>query len=426
MTTSSDSSTEETPPIIDSDRLWSRLHALAEFTEADRPWTRRAFTDYFERGRAWLQTEMEQAGLTVEVDAAGNLIGTLAGSDPDAKPIASGSHSDTVPRGGRFDGIAGVIAALEVAQTLAESDLTLKHPVQAIDFLAEEPNQYGVSCVGSRAIAGELERWQLDKTAADGTSLGQAIDALGGNAGSLDGALRVPGDTEAFVELHIEQGPVLEAEQLDIGIVTDIVGITRYDVSLTGSAAHSGTTPMNRRQDALAGAAHLVAEVERRATAAQADDAYLVATVGKLDVTPNGSNVVPGRVDFVLEVRSSDKQVADAYCEDFQRHARETAQARGLELEMELVSDGGPALCADRVQRAIEKASSESGMRFMHMSSGAGHDAAHMAPVCPSGMIFIPCLDGRSHCPEEWASQEQVTKGTQVLLQTITALDNDT
>lgn len=413
---------------VNPKRLWSRVERLAALTEKDRPWTRRAFTDCYDRSRDWLRQEMENLNLTVSMDAAGNLIGNLPGSEPHLASLASGSHTDTVPRGGRFDGIAGVVAALEVAGVLAEHNNPpgLRRPFEIIDFLAEEPNAYGTSCIGSRGMAGKLLPAQLDYTAADGSTLAQAVARMGGRPEALNAPLRAPRELAGFVELHIEQGVVLEQENMDIGIVTDIVGITRYNLSIKGRAMHAGTTPMNRRHDALAGAAEFVVAVEKLAQQRPSDSAYLVATVGKLEVIPNGSNVVPGRVDLVLEARSNCDRAAGQFCREAVNAATEIAARRSLAVEHRLVSESGAVRCDETIQSAIERAAASRGYKTLHMPSGAGHDAAYMGSLCPSGMVFIPCREGRSHCPEEWVDPGQLACGAQVLLDSIVELDRIT
>lgn len=412
---------------VNPKRLWRRVERLAALTEKDRPWTRRAFTDCYDRSRDWLRKEMENLNLTVSLDAAGNLIGNLPGSEPNLASWASGSHTDTVPRGGRFDGIAGVVAALEVASVVAEHDPPgLRRSYQVIDFLAEEPNAYGTSCIGSRGMAGKLLPEQLDYAAHDGSTLTQAVARMGGRPEALNAPLRSPRDLAGFVELHIEQGVVLEQEKMDIGIVTDIVGITRYNLSIKGRAMHSGTTPMNRRHDALAGAAEFVVAVEALAKGRSSDSAYLVATVGKLEVIPNGSNVVPGRVDLVLEARSNCDRTVERFCREALDTAKDLAARRSLSLECRLVSESGAVRCDEKIQSAIERAAASKGCKTLRMPSGAGHDAAYMGSLCPAGMVFIPCRGGKSHCPEEWVEPGQLACGAQVLLDSIVELDRIT
>lgn len=408
---------------INADRLWKRVEALAQITDPERPWSRVAFSELHKQGRVWLTREMEEAGLAVSVDAGANVIGRLPGLEDARAPIVAGSHTDTVPRGGRFDGIAGVLVALEAAQTLAENGLKLRHPLEVIDFLAEEPNQYGLSCIGSRAMAGVLTKAQLAYVAPDGTTTAQGIAAMGGDPSRLTGPLRDKGDVAGFFELHIEQGVVLEDDGLDIGVVTDIVGITRYQIDVIGEAAHAGTTPMGRRKDALVAAAMMVQEAEARAQEQDTNGAYLVATIGKLEVIPNGSNVVPGRVVFSIEVRSNRNAEVERFFEGYLARAQEICVQRGLEFEAQRVSDGMAVACDEAIQAAFAAGAEQAGASHISMSSGAGHDAAYMARIGPSGMIFIPCLKGRSHCPEEWADKEALAKGAQVLLDAIRIYD---
>jgi N-carbamoyl-L-amino-acid hydrolase len=411
-------------PSINADRLWKRLEALAAITDPELPWSRVAFSDLHRQGRIWLTREMQEAGLTVSIDAGANLIGRLPGLDNARAPIVTGSHTDTVPRGGRFDGIAGVLAALEAAQTIAESGLRLRHPLEVIDFLAEEPNRYGLSCIGSRAMAGVLTQAQLAYVAPDGTTTAEGIAAMGGDPSKLTSPLRSRGEVAGFFELHIEQGVVLEDDGVDVGIVTDIVGITRYQIDVIGEAAHAGTMPMGRRKDALVAAAMMVQEAEARPLTQDTNGAYLVATIGKLEVIPNGSNVVPGRVEFSIEARSNRNAEIDCFFEGYLARAEEICAQRNLVLEVRRVSEGMAVPCDDAIQAALAASAEASQASHIRMSSGAGHDAAYMARIGPSGMVFTPCLKGRSHCPEEWVDKEALAKGAQVLLEAICIYDN--
>ena len=279
---------------LDADRLWADVMALAEITDPQRPYTRRSFTALFLEGRAWLAEKFAEAGLATRIDAAGNLIGRLEGTNPALGAIAIGSHSDTVPCGGRFDGIAGVATGLEIVRAFRNSGIRAEHSIEIIDFLAEEPSEYGLSCVGSRGMTGLLDARMLSLTGPGGETLCDALGRVGGDPGRLDLARR--DDIKAFLELHIEQGIVLESRSLDIGIVTSIVGIRRIEIIFQGEADHAGTTPLGLRHDALVAAAATVGSVRRLAEglAAEGPD-YFVATVGILTVEPSASNIVPGR-----------------------------------------------------------------------------------------------------------------------------------
>jgi N-carbamoyl-L-amino-acid hydrolase len=410
-------------PAVDPDRLWADLMALGSLTEPDRPYTRRAFSPLFSDARKLLKQWLEAAGLTVRTDAAGNLIGRLEGEDPAAGPIALGSHSDTVPRGGRFDGIAGVIAAVEVARALAESGVRLRHPLEVIDCLAEEPTDFGLSCVGSRGIAGALDESMLEMTNADGRSLADALSLVGGDPANLKNAVR--SDLRAFLELHIEQGPVLEATGTAIGVVTSIVGIRRLEIVFQGEAAHAGTAPMDLRRDAAVAAAACLVEVRRMAEELAAPGRpYFVATVGILQIEPGGSNVVPGRARMVIDVRSAERASADQFCGHIDRFSLAQAKAsRVVRTEFATLSDSPTTVCDPDLRGTLSAAAVRLGLSVRDIASGAGHDAAFMARVCPSAMVFIPCLRGMSHHPDEWADRGACAAGAAVLLEAVQLLD---
>ncbi|WP_225884528.1 Zn-dependent hydrolase [Halomonas elongata] len=408
---------------VNAERLWARLETLSEITDPDRPWTRRAFTDCYLEGRAWLKREMEAAGLTTRLDEAGNLIGSLLGSDPKLSPLVTGSHIDTVALGGRYDGILGVLAGLEAVQSLREAGITLRHSIEVIDFLSEEPSEYGVSCIGSRGMVGSLSPDMLDFREPSGERLGDAIRRMGGVPEALSAPLRRPGDLAAFVELHIEQGRVLEDRQLPIGVVSDIVGIHRYDIVVTGQADHAGTTPMDLRRDALAAAAGLIKAIQAEAYQQSLGESYLVATVGRLDVSPNASNAIPDRVGMVLEVRSNDAELLEGFFPPVLEQVQHEVWAEGIGISVTPLSEGLPTRCADAVQSHIKAAATALELGSMTMPSGAGHDAVYMAKLAPTGMLFIPCREGRSHCPEESITLKQAADGCGVLAETLLRLD---
>ena len=408
---------------IDANRLWRRIEALSRITDPDRPWTRRSFSPLFLKGREWLANEFRTGGLATSIDAAGNLVGRLAGSDPNLKPIVIGSHSDTVPSGGRYDGILGVLAGLEVAQSLVERGDRLRHPLEIYDFLAEEPSEFGLSCIGSRALAGMLSADMLDLRRPDGMTLREGLAYVGGDPESLASVRRSPDGTAAYVEVHIEQGRVLEQEGTAIGIVTDIVGIHRERITVKGRADHAGATPMLLRADALVGAAHIVGTVYARALALADSDKPLVATVGKLDVLPNAANAVPGEVEMVLEVRCGDEAATRTFGKTLIEEARPALEALKLEVQAETVSHASPTPCAPVVRDAIRAAASSLGLSSRDLPSGAGHDGVFVALTGPIGMIFVPCLDGRSHAPEESIEPHQAADGARVLYETVRRLD---
>lgn len=398
-------------------------HLAAIIDPALPPYTRRAFTEPFLRGRRWLQAEFEGAGLSTVTDAGGNLMGKLAGSEPGALPIAMGSHSDTVVGGGRYDGIAGVVAALEVAQSLAEDGMRPRHPLWVVDFLAEEASDYGPSCVGSRAIAGTLSPAMLEAANAQGESLSEALRRMGGDpdraaAGPIHG--REP--FAAFVEMHIEQGPVLESEGLPIGVVTGVVGIRRLALRVQGQADHAGTTPMHMRRDALVGAAELIKLVHQRAREAHTHTG-LVATVGQMTHSPNQSNVVPESALLTIDARCASMQGVTDFTDAIVREGGSLLADHGLALEHTVVLDAEPCSFAPPVRQAIGNAARKRGHAFREMQSGAGHDAMHIAQVCPTGMLFVPSRGGRSHASQEHTTTQQLCVGAEVLLEAVLELD---
>lgn len=408
--------------MLDAQRLWSGIESLGRITDPERPYTRRSFTARHAEGRAWLEAAFAGAGLRTHVDAGGNLVGRREGSIPGLAPIITGSHSDTVGGGGRFDGIAGLIAGLEVARTLADDGISLRHPFELIDFLAEEPSEFGISCIGSRAMAGELPEPSLQLHSRSGESLAQALVRAGGDPAALGTALRTRGSIAAFFELHIEQGPVLERAGVPVGIVTEIVGIQRLEVVIDGRPDHAGTTPMAMRRDALAGAAELIGWVRKAALESSGGD-YFVATVGRLDVEPNNSNVVPARVSLAVDARSNVSERLDEFGKALQRFCRVLASEGGLSIAVRVISDSPPTTCDPRLREILSQVSAERGLATMTLPSGAGHDAVYMARLGPAAMIFIPCREGRSHFADEWTEPRQLADGAGVLLDAVLRSD---
>lgn len=397
--------------------------ALGSITEPERPYTRRSFSPLFDQGREWLTRRMRELGLAVHVDAAGNLIGRRAGDEPGCGAIIVGSHSDSVPAGGRFDGMAGLIAGLGIARTLEARGVRLRHALEVVDFLAEEPNEFGLSCVGSRGITGNLGAEQLALRNAQGETLASALARVGGDPARVPHAVRR--DIRAAFELHIEQGPVLEREGIDVGVVTAIVGITRLEVEFRGAAGHAGTTPMTGRRDPLIAAARLVGWV--RATAerlAAAGRGHFVATVGIIEALPGGSNVIPASARIVIDARSEERRLMEEFCALLEAESRAAAHAANVDLwRSARLSDTRPAACDAHLQTLLARSAARLGLRSKSMASGAGHDMAFVSQVAPAAMLFIPCKDGRSHTPEEWASAAALAAGTEVLLEAILEAD---
>lgn len=408
---------------IDGTRLWDDLMTLGEITEPGRPYTRRSFSAEFAEGRTWLAERFRNAGLAVRIDAGGNLVGRRPGVKPGAATIMLGSHSDSVPGGGRFDGMAGVVAGIEIARALDGAGIALDHALEVVDFLAEEPSEFGLSCIGSRAMAGALGPAHLGQPGPGGETLRAAIERIGGAPDRIGSARRA--DVGAFLELHIEQGPVLEARGLDVGIVTAIVGITRLELRFAGQPAHAGTAPMHGRRDAAVAAAEVILAVRDLARALDArGEGYFVATAGVVDVRPNAANVVPGEARLVIDARCESAALMKRFVEDLRSGATRIAAASSTALAgFQVLSDNDPADCDPGLQRVLLQSAAAVGCSAMSMASGAGHDAAFLSRVAPSAMLFVPCLGGRSHCPEEWSEPSQLAAGTEVIFEAILRID---
>ena len=408
---------------LDADRLWADIMALAEITDPARPYTRRSFTALFLEGRAWLARRFTEAGLTTRIDTSGNLIGRLEGTNPALGVIAIGSHSDSVPSGGRFDGMAGIATGLEIIRAMRDAGIRPQHTIEVIDFLAEEPSEYGLACIGSRGMGGALDEKMLDLRESGGEKLRDGLRRVGGDPDRLSEAKR--SDVSAYLELHIEQGIVLEQRALDVGIVTSIVGIRRIEIVFQGEADHAGTTPMALRHDALVAAAHTVASVRRVAEQLAAEGAdYFVSTVGILDVDPSASNIVPGRCRLMIDARSTSpslmQRFTEAIDEESQAHA---AAAHVTRAAFTILSDGPPVACDPGLREALRQGARDLGMGEIDLPSGAGHDAVYMSRICPAAMVFVPCRGGKSHAPEEWANREQIAAGAAVIYQAVRDLD---
>jgi N-carbamoyl-L-amino-acid hydrolase len=403
-------------------RIAEDIADLAAITEPDHPWTRRSFTPMFLRGRDYLVHRFEAAGLTTHIDAAGNLLGRRAGKAPGRGTIMVGSHSDTVPDGGRFDGIAGVSAALEVARALRDKNITLDHDLEIIDCLAEEVSAFGISCVGSRGMAGQLTPAMLARET-DAKTLEAGIAEVGGDPALLLTQPRRT-DIKAFLELHIEQGTVLEGAHEDVGVVTAIAGITRIEIIVEGRADHAGTTRMGHRLDALAAASRLVLGIEALATARSKSPTHFAATVGEFSIEPNAANVVPSRARLLIDARAELRPDMLAFIAEVAAMAQRVAAETGVTIAPPVtISDNLPTPGDADVLDILDAACDAVGARHRRMASGAGHDTAWMARLSKAAMIFIPCLGGRSHSPDEWAENDDIALGAAVLLEAVVKLD---
>jgi N-carbamoyl-L-amino-acid hydrolase len=407
----------------DQQRIERDINELADIRTPDREGcTRIAFSEEDRRARAHVARLMEsEAGLAVRVDAAGNLIGRREGS-PGAAAIIVGSHLDTVPAGGRFDGIAGVVAGLEIARRLQETGTNLCSPLEVTVFAAEEPSPFGMSTIGSRAMAGSLPPEHLESlTDGTGRTLAEAIAFLGGSPRSIHQARRSPEEILAAFELHVEQGRSLFDRQCPVGVVTGIAGIHRGRVSVTGRGDHAGTTRMDERRDALAAAAECVLVLERICR----EQDGVVGTFGTVELSPNASNVVPAKVELGLDLRSLDRSVSERVVAALRESAAGIARARGVTIDVNTYESSPPVQFRPSTVQLMGRVCKELGITHCELPSGAGHDMSHIAGIAPTGMVFVPSWEGRSHCPEEWTNFEDIRLGTQVLGATVIDLDRE-
>jgi N-carbamoyl-L-amino-acid hydrolase len=398
-------------------RMEERIEALSAFgTNPDGGVSRVAFSPADIEGRAYITGLMQAAGLEVRLDTAGNIIGRREGGDPNLPVIMFGSHIDSVPGGGNYDGDVGVIAAIEVAGLLQENEFVTRHPLEVVSFTDEEGG-----LTGSRAMTTGLSEGTLSVVTHSGLTIADGIRAVGGDPDRLDEAIRPAGDFAAFIEVHIEQGAFLHEEGIDIGVVEGIVGIRWWDVIIEGFANHAGTTPMNRRRDAMISAAQLTLAVNEVATSMEGRQ---VATVGRIRAEPGAPNVIPGRVVMSLEIRDLDagkmQQVFDAIALE----AESIASARRTPISFEEIEVASPPAPTDlRMRKIIAQSAEDLGLSYKFMPSGAGHDAQDMTHVAPTGMIFVPSVGGISHSPREFTSAEDMANGANVLLRTVLAID---
>ncbi|MEJ2206595.1 MAG: Zn-dependent hydrolase, partial [Gemmatimonadota bacterium] len=355
------------------------------------------------------------ASLEVSIDFAGNLLGRRRGARPDLPPLSLGSHIDSVPGGGNFDGQVGSMGALEVAWTLADAGHTTRHPLEFVIF----PNEEGGK-TGSRALAGTVDAAELDIVTASGFTIGEGIRRIGGDPDRLDEVRRGAGSLGAFLELHVEQGAVLDTEGVDVGVVEGIVGIMRWNVVVEGTTNHAGTTPMDRRADAMVGAARFVDLVYMTVSAIRGTQ---VATVGRLTAEPGAPNVIPGKVTLSLEIRDLSMDKIESVFESLVDRARAIGRETRTRFSFDRFYVSQAAPTHPLIRDTVERVARELGLSTLRMPSGAGHDAQSMAHLGPVGMIFVPSIGGISHAPEELTPPEAVANGADVLLGTLLALD---
>ena len=401
---------------VNGKRIMDHILALGEFGKNPQGGASRvAYSDADKQGREYVLGLLRDAKLDVVVDAAGNLIGRRAGIAGNLKPLLIGSHIDTVPEGGNYDGVVGSIGAIEVAQTLAENNVKTLHPLEVVIFQNEEGG-----LIGSRAMDGELTEKELDLVSRSGKTIRDGIKFIGGDVAKLAEVRRQKGDIAAYLELHIEQGGILDAEKINIGVVEGIVGINWWDVTVEGFANHAGTTAMNNRQDALLAAAKFIEAVNRVVTSVPGRQ---VGTVGRINALPGAPNVIPGKVVLSLELRDLDAAKINLLFEKIQAEAQKIAAESRTKFDFKEINVNIPAPTDPQLRSLISVAARELGLTTKLMPSGAGHDAQDMARLGPVGMIFVPSVGGISHSPREFSRPEDIANGANVLLHTLLKLD---
>lgn len=401
-------------------RLQSTLEQLNQFGYSDNGINRLAYTKVEQQAITFLITQFEKEGMTVKVDAIGNVIARREGTKPSLPAVACGSHIDTVYDAGRYDGTVGVIAGLEVVRYLNEHRIQTKHPIEVIVFACEESARFGVATIGSKVMTGLYDKADLfslkDK---DGISLQSALHACGLQMDQMDKAQRHKEEIKVFYELHVEQGPVLEKAQKQIGIVTGIAAPTRFKLDIKGQAAHSGSTPMYHRQDAFSGAAEIALALEKKAREESVHGT--VATVGNCEVKAGAMNVVPGHTEMLIDIRSISASSKQRVVDTLQKIIQQVEADRQLQINVTTLADEQPTCMDDGVIASLKVSCEKCDFSYMELPSGAGHDAMNMAKVYPTGMIFVPSKDGLSHNKNEYTTIEEIASGATLLKEAIVA-----
>jgi N-carbamoyl-L-amino-acid hydrolase len=406
---------------IDRDRMIAEIEALAAISAADPPVvTRIVFTDSDLKARAWTKARCLEAGLSVREDAVGNTFARWDGLDPSAPVVGTGSHIDAIPNAGKYDGVVGVLGGLEAIRALQRSGFHPKRSIELLIFTAEEPTRFGIGCLGSRLLSGTLSadaaRRLTDKN-------GAALDEVrheAGFGGELEQVKLSTDYYEAFVELHIEQGPLLEREQIPLGIVTNIAAPASLGVLIEGSGGHAGGVLMPDRIDALCAASELILAIENAARTSGAIDT--VATVGICEVFPGAVNSIPAQVRLSIDIRDTDLARRDSVMRSIETTSRSIAAKRRALIQNTLLNADAPADCAPAIIEVLSQSCRMHGLNFMPMVSRAYHDSLFMSRIAPVAMLFIPCRNGYSHRPDEYAAPEDIVRGTLILAETLAAL----
>ena len=399
--------------MIQKERLQKDFDAMAQLTGLGEGINRLAFTDADWEGRQYIIDRMTDAGLDVEIDEFGNVVGYKVGTNPDLPVVMVGSHTDSVPNGGNYDGVVGVLSAIEVVRSIIDDGFEHDHTIAVVDFMCEESSRFGAATLGSKAMRGKLTLNDLHRLVdKQGISLYDALKERKLHPDAIE-SMAYNRPVKAFIEMHIEQGKVLEHEQKQIGIVSGIAAPERFYVTIRGNADHSGATPMNLRHDALCGASKIILGIEE--IASMQEEPPVVGTVGVVEVTPGAMNVIPGAVKLGVDIRSISKVARDSVVFLIKELIDVIAEKRGLSYTIEPIAQDHPVAMHPAMIREIEETVKSVGVDYMTMQSGAGHDAMHWADDVPTGMIFIPCREGISHNPAEFADMDDIVTGAKIL-----------
>jgi N-carbamoyl-L-amino-acid hydrolase len=406
---------------INRDRMLSEIEELASISEAEPPVvTRIVFSPSDLKARAWMKARCEDAGLSVREDAVGNTFARWNGSDPSASVVGTGSHIDAIPNAGKYDGVVGVLGGLEAIRSLQQSGLRPRHSIELLIFTSEEPTRFGIGCLGSRLLSGTLTPDAARKLKDNNGAALDEVRRQAGFSGELDQVKLPTGYHHSFVELHIEQGPLLEQQQIPFGIVTKIAAPASLRVLIEGSGGHAGGVLMPDRRDALCAAAEIVLAVETAASTSGAIDT--VATVGICEVFPGAVNSIPSRVRLSVDIRDTDLQRRDLVMRAMEATSHSIAKQRRVTINFELLNADAPADCAPAIIEALSRSCRKHDLPFIPMVSRAYHDSLFMSRIAPVAMLFIPCRNGYSHRPDEYALPEDIVRGTLVLAETLSTL----
>ena len=406
---------------VDALRLAAEIEALAAISDAEAPAvTRVAFTSTDLHARAWIRDRCEEAGLAVRQDPIGNTLARCTGSDPALPAVGTGSHIDAIPNAGKYDGVVGVLGGLEAIRTLQRAGFRPRHSIELLVFTSEEPTRFGIGCLGSRMLSGVFSPSAARQLKdGEGASLDQVRERAG-MRGDLT-AVKLPSSYyKAFVELHIEQGPLLERQGIPLGVVTNIAAPASLRISIEGSGGHAGGVLMPDRRDALCAAAELILAIESAARSSGAIDT--VATVGICEVFPGAVNSIPSRVRLTADIRDTDLKRRDGVILQAESASRAISAKRQVSINTELLNADAPADCAPAVVETLSDSCRKHNLPFLHMVSRAYHDSLFMSRIAPTAMLFIPCRNGYSHRPDEYASPEDIARGALVLAETLATL----